>query len=88
MYVEGEGLYCLLCKKHDTFNPLNKSKNSNNEPYKQFRPEALAEHLQTTQHKNAVAAEMLQRVSCFQKTLDERERVAEDLLVKVFTAAY
>ena len=31
---------------------------------------------------------MLQRVSCFQKTLDERERVAEDVLVKVFTAGY
>ncbi|XP_078370311.1 E3 SUMO-protein ligase KIAA1586-like [Oculina patagonica] len=31
---------------------------------------------------------MLQRVSCFQKTLDERGRVAEDVLVKVFTAVY
>lgn len=88
VYVEGEGLYCLLCKKHDTFNPQNKSKIFNKEPCKRFRPEALADHLQTTQHKNAVAAEMLQRVSCFQKTLDERERVAEDVLVKVFTAAY
>ena len=86
--VEGEGLYCLLCKKHDTFNPQNKSKIFNKEPCKRFRPEALADHLQTTQHKNAVAAEMLQRVSCFQKTLDERERVAEDVLVKVFTAGY
>ena len=31
---------------------------------------------------------MLQRVSCFQKMLDERERVAEDVLLKVFTAGY
>ena len=77
VYVEGEGLYCLLCKKHDTFNPQNKSKIFNKEPCKRFRPEALADHLQTAQHKNAVAAEMLQRVSSFQKTLDERERVAE-----------
>ena len=76
-YVEGEGLYCLLCKKHDTFNPQNKSKIFNKEPCKRFRPEALADHLQTTQHKNAVAAEMLQRVSCFQKTLNE-----------LFTAGY
>ena len=85
--MEGEGLYCLLCKKLDTFNPQNKSKIFNKEPCKRFRPEA-PDHLQTTQHKNAVAAEMLQRVSCFQKTLDERERVAEDVLVKVFTAGY
>ena len=82
VYAEGEGLYCLLCKKHDTFNSQNKSKIFNKEPCKRCRPEALADHLQTTQHKNAVAAEMLQRVSCFQKTLDERERVAEDVLVR------
>ena len=37
---------------------------------------------------NAVSAEMLQRVSVFKRTLDERERVAEDVLLKVFTAAY
>jgi len=88
VYVEGEGLYCLLCRKHDTSNPQNKSKIFNKEPCKRFRPEALADHLQTIQHKNAVSAEMLQRVSCFQKTLDEREKVAEDVLVKVFTAVY
>ena len=37
---------------------------------------------------NAVSAEMLQRDSLFQRTLDEREIVAEDVLLKVFTAAY
>ena len=88
VYVEDEGLYCLLRRKHDTFNLQNKSKIFNKEPCKRFRPEALADHLQTIQHKNTVSAEMLQRVSCFQKTLDERERVAEDVLVKVFTAVY
>ena len=36
---------------------------------------------------NAVSAEMLQRVSVFQRTLDEREIVTEDVLLKVFTAA-
>ncbi|PFX12902.1 hypothetical protein AWC38_SpisGene23067 [Stylophora pistillata] len=86
--VECEGLYCLLCKKHDKCNPQNKSKIFNKVPCKRFRPEALEDHLQTTQHKYAIVTEMLQRVSCFQKTLDERGRVAEDVLVKVFTAAY
>ena len=76
VYVAGEGPYCLLCKKQDTFNPQNKSKIFNKEPCKRFRLEALADHLQTAQHKNAGAAEMLQRVSCFQKTLDQCERVA------------
>ena len=37
---------------------------------------------------NVVSAEMLQGDSVFQRTLDERERVAEDVLLKVFTTAY
>ena len=37
---------------------------------------------------NAVSVEMLQRDSVFQRTLDERKRVAEDVLLKVFTATY
>ena len=88
VYDEGEGLCCLLCIKHDTSNPQNKSKVFNKEPCKRFRPEAFEDHCRMSQHKNAVSAEMLQRVSVFQRTLDERERVAEDVLSKVFTSAY
>ena len=85
VYVEGEGLFCL---KHDTSNPQNKSKVFNKEPGKRFRPEEFEDRCRTSQHMNAVSAEMLQRVSVFQRTLDERERVAEDVLLKVFPAAY
>ena len=49
---------------------------------------AKKSHCRTSQHMNAVSAEMLQRVSVFQRTLDEREIVTEDVLMKVFTAAY
>ena len=88
VYVEGEGLFCFLCKRHDMSNPQNKSKVFNKEPCKRFRPEEFEDHCRTSQHMNAVSAEMLQRVSVFQRTLDEREIVTEDVLLKVFTAAY
>ena len=88
VYVEDEGLFYLLRKKHDTSNPQNKSKVFNKKPCKWFCPEAFEDHCRTSQHKNAVSAEMLQRVSTFQRTLDEQERVAEDVLLKVFTDAY
>ena len=88
VYVEGKGLFYLLCKKHDTSNPQKKSKVFNKELCKQFRPEAFEDHCRMSQHKNAVSVEMLQRVSTFQRTLDEWERVAEDVLLKVFTAVY
>ena len=74
VYVEGEGLFCLLCKKHDTSNPQNKSKVFNNDPCKRFRPEKFEDHCRTSQHMNPVSAEMLQTVSVFQRTLDERRR--------------
>ena len=88
VYVEGEGLFCLLCKRHDMSNPQNKSKVFNKEPCKRFRPEEFEDHCRTSQQMNTVSAEMLQRVSVFQRTLDEREIGTEDVLLKVFTAAY
>ena len=88
VYVEGEGLFCLLCKRHDMSNPQNKSKVFNKEPCKRFRPEEFEDHCRTSQQMNTVSAEMLQRVSVFQRTLDELEIVTEDVLLKVFTAAY
>ena len=55
---------------------------------KRFRPEEFEDNCPASQHMNAVSAQMLQRVFVFRSTLDERERVAEDVLLKVFTAAY
>ena len=88
VYIEDKGLFCLLCKKHDMSNPQNKSKVFNKKPCKRFRPEEFQGHCCMWQVMNAVSAEMLQRVPVFQRTLDKRERVAEDVLLKVFTAAY
>ena len=78
VYVEGEGLFCL---KNDTSNPQNKSKVFNKEPCKRFRPEEFEDPCRTLQHMNAVSAEMLQRVSGFQRALDKHERVAEDVCI-------
>ena len=78
----------MLCKKHETSNPQNKSKVFNKEPCKRFRPGEFEDHCRTSKHMNAVSAEMLQRDSVFQRTLDERKSVAEDVLLKVFTATY
>lgn len=81
-------MYCTLCKKHDTYNPQNKAKAFNQDPSTRYRPEALTDHLATHQHKSAVYTELLQRVSVFQIQIDEREKVAEDVVVKAFTSLY
>ena len=36
-FIEGDGLYCILCKKHDMINPRNKSSVFSEEASKRFR---------------------------------------------------
>ena len=81
-------MYCLLCKKHDQQNPRNKSKVWNVSPSVRIRKEAIQDHLETDQHKYAVRAEMLQRVSVFQKELDEKKETENEVNEKVFHAIY
>ena len=52
VYVEGRGLYCLLCSKHDTSNVQNKKKIFNEEPSTRFRPEALSDHVVNLLHSS------------------------------------
>ena len=50
--------------------------------------EAIQDHLTTSQHKNAVKAEMMQRISTFQNQVDQQKEVNESMLEKAFTAIY
>ena len=56
-YVEGEGMYCKLCRKFDTKNRQNQSKVWNQEPCKTIRKDALAQHEASTMHREAVEQE-------------------------------
>ena len=87
-YQEGKGMFCFLCKKHNTENQQNKSKVFNATPSIRFKKTALQDHLSTQQHKDAVEAEMLGRVSVFHKEVEERKVVKEDVMFKAFMAAY
>ena len=82
-FVEGKGMFCLLCRKHDCQNPQNKSAVFNKTPATWYRPASLKKHVGTPlsphshpgkrkqQHQDAIYREMLQRTSFFQKQLDE-----------------
>lgn len=88
VYEEGKGMFCYLCKKHNTENQQNKSKVYNATPCIRFKKSAVQEHLATQQHKDAVGAEMLGRVSVFHKEMQERKIVKDDVMFKAFYAAY
>ena len=99
-FVEGKGMFCLLCRKHDCQNPQNKSAVFNKTPATRYRPATLKEHVGTPlsshshpgkrkqQHQDAIYREMLQRTSFFQKQLDEERLYGDEGLVKAFTAFY
>lgn len=66
IFSEGEGLYCYLCRKHDTMNTQNKTKDFQQRS-KRIRPEAFTDHCKTVQHQNAISSEMLQKSLIFSK---------------------
>lgn len=78
LYLENEGLFCLLCRKHNVDNPSNRSKIFNAAPSVRFRKEAIIEHSKGKQHQSAVQAEMKQRVSVFHRQVEERELVKDE----------
>ena len=88
LYLENEGLFCLLCRKHNVVNPSNKSKIFNATPSVRYRKEAINEHSNSKQHQSAVQAEMAQRVSVFHKKVEERELVKDEVLYNAFVALY
>ena len=81
-------MFCLLCRKHNLKSSRSKSDVWNTTPSVRLRREAVQDHLTTTQHKEAIKLEMMQRVSTFQKQVNEKYEVNEKMLEKTFTAIY
>ena len=72
IYQEGQGMFCLLCRKHGTTNYQNKSKKYNLEPAVKFKRKAVEDHANSQQHAAAVTAELLSRVSSFEEEVSEK----------------
>ena len=55
--VDGEGMYCKLCRKFDVKNHQNQSKIWNTEPCTTLRKDMLARHEASAMYKEAVEQE-------------------------------
>ena len=62
VYIEGEGFYCLLCKKHQTANAQNKEVKFTMEPSVRIKEQSLKSHVECSAHQRAVSGELLNRV--------------------------
>ncbi|XP_033725146.1 protein ZBED8-like [Pecten maximus] len=88
LYVEDEGIYCLLCRKHHSKANQNKSETFSAKPSTRFKLSTLNDHAASSKHKVTVKNEMLNRVSIFQQQIDEKELVKNDVLEKAFYSIY
>lgn len=71
---EKEGMFCLLCKKHNSAHLKNNSKVYN------LKTDALKDYSKSAQHAAAVQAEMLSRVSIFHKEVKESVKSKDEVL--------
>lgn len=88
IYEEGRGMFCYLCRKHNVANTKNKSKKFNVEAAVRFKKKAVEDHANSQQHKDAIAAELLSRVSTFHEEIERKEKTKDDVYHNAFTAMY
>ena len=88
VFQANEGMFCLLCKKHDTHNAKNKTKYFNEILAIRFKPETIRVRADSPQHKLAIQLEMLQQGSEFQKQLDDKEKNKGKECKKIFEVVY
>ena len=77
IYVENEGMYCLLCKKHGS-----RDDSWAGIPCKKLVVDAIKDHGDSKKHDQCRKAELLSRSSTFQRDLDRREEVQISLIQK------
>ncbi|XP_033741732.1 zinc finger protein 862-like [Pecten maximus] len=89
VYIEGQGMYCLVCKKHFQRNSYNKSEKFVSEPSVRLKRSAVTSHANANVHTRSLEAETQQRRgSVIQKELEKKQSSHFNAVLKAFTTAY
>ena len=88
VYIEEEGFYCLLCKRHQTSNSQHKDVKFTVEPCVRIKEQSLKSHLECSAHQRAVLGELLNRVSYFQHQLDRAAEVEDEVYFNAYYVIY
>lgn len=62
-YCKGEGMFCLLCRVHNTKNKFNKQNTFNLAPSTNFKHSAVSDHAQASGHISSILCELERRNS-------------------------
>lgn len=87
-YVEGEGMYCLICRKHQMRHPQNQNEVFVSTPSVRLKLNAISTHSSSNLHSSALQNEMLQKVSCFHQEIVKKSEVQDSVLEQTFSTAY
>ena len=63
VYVENEGMYCLLCHKHKSKSAQNRSETFSSDPSTRFNWSTVKEHMTCAKHQTTVKNELVNSVS-------------------------
>jgi DNA polymerase III epsilon subunit-like protein len=89
VFIENDGMYCVLCKKHNVGNTQNKIKAFGETASVRYKRSALVDHVEhTKQHSVAIQNELISRVSAFAKAHDERVSTKDEVIFNAFLSAY
>ena len=87
-YEENAGMFCLLCRKHNTSNIQNSPVEYSTKAAIRFKKQAVKNHALRAKHKLAVEVELTSRLSLFEKEYQEREKIKDVTIYNAFLAAY
>ncbi len=83
LYVEGDGMYCLICRKHGHKDDIWSGK-----ACRKLVLDAIKDHSVSKKHLQWINTELLSKGSKFQQDLDRKHAIEDDLIEKAFDALY
>lgn len=87
-YVESEGMFCLVCRKHAVKHPQNQKEVFGATPSVRMKGDAIKSHSKSILHAAALESEILQRASYFHKEITKQSDTQNEVLEQAFSSAY
>ena len=88
VYCEGEGMFCLLCRVHNTKNKYNKQNIFNLAPSTNYKHSAVSDHARASGHTSTVICELERRNSSLANQYKVAHEVADKVTYNAFLSSY
>lgn len=87
-FVECEGMYCIICRKHNMKNVMNKRDTFVKTPSTRYINDSLKSHEMSSVHKAAIETELVQKMSVFHTEICQKDKVELSVYEQVFSTVY